>query len=99
MFLAPMLTLEPHAPNRWSPQRTLQWRVRGGRRKRLGLISERSLNDLVLLVDERDDVPAGARLQPVSRRDADRHGFRCAIVRRSDSTPEGRRLLYVEILA
>jgi hypothetical protein len=63
------------------------------------MISERSLNDLVLLVDDRDDMVAGTRVQPVSDVDADRHGFRRAIVRQSVATPEGRRLLYVEILA
>lgn len=83
---------------RWRQRRDLEWRLRRGRRAKLGLIVERSLNGLVLIVPATDAPAEGAYVLPATAQAGNRHGFREAIVRRSLNQGE-QSVLFMEILA
>jgi len=91
---------ERRRSERWPTDKPLSWRLRGDPKPCESIVVERSLNGLVLLTDEDETPELGEHLKPTSSEMAARHGFRCAVVIRSDTdvTP-GRRKVYLEILA
>jgi len=89
---------ERRQSRRWPEDRPIAWRVHHGHRPRCGRVTERSLHGMVIDTTVRDAAGVGTHLHPIDDDAGLRHGFRDAIVRRSDSTQRGRRL-FVEILA
>jgi len=91
---------ERRASERWPTDKPLRWRLRGDAHACEGVVVERSLNGLVLLTQGADAPELGEHLKPVSEDMAVRHGFRCAVVVRSDADAAlGQRKVYLEILA
>lgn len=99
MVTTPSVRRERRHSQRWECDKPLAWRVRGGRRTRLGVIPQRSLGGFVVSAVNRDASPAGTFLQPGDESAGIQHGFRVAVVRRTAPQPNGRCLLFVEILA
>lgn len=90
---------ERRSSDRWLTNKLISWRIAGGSRARGGVVVERSLHGLVIEVASHDAVDPGLMIVPADDPTAQRHGFRSGIVRRVERHSDGRRVMYVELLA
>jgi hypothetical protein len=84
---------------RWPCRRELFWRVPRGRRVRRSVIPERSLIGLVIAALKEDAAPPGTFVLAIDKSTRDRHGFRTAVICRTEQTANGIFLLFTDILA
>ena len=91
--------LDRRRSSRWPCGKELFWRVPRGRRVRHSVIPERSLGGLVIAAEKEDAAPPGTFVIPNDERTRDRHGFRTAVICRTEQTRNGIFLLYTDILA
>jgi len=91
--------LDRRRSSRWPCGKELFWRVPRGRRVRHSVIPERSLGGLVIAAQKEDAAPPGTFVIPNDERTRDRHGFRTAVICRTEQTRNGIFLLYTDILA
>lgn len=83
----------------WLVDRPLSFRVRGGRKSRRSMVTQRNLNYLVVRMSA-DQLPdVGTWLHPESEDQSRRHGFRTAIVRRIECDAGGHGVILMEILS
>ncbi|MCG8406782.1 MAG: hypothetical protein MI923_16420 [Phycisphaerales bacterium] len=84
---------------RWNTEKRLSWRIHRGRRIRKSIVTERSLNSLVLETAAEDAPDVGARFYPSDGEIAMKFGFRSAVVRRMEAISDDTRKVYAEIEA
>jgi len=101
---APVETTTPNPKERrysqrWFSGKQIQWRIHRGRRIRSGVVTERSLNGMILAVEALDAVAPGVFVFPADDRSAQRHGFHTAVICRTAQAGPDEKLLFVEILA
>ena len=83
---------------RWQCEKTVSWRVRGGRRIRSSLVPEKSLHGLVIAASKKDAAPAGTFVVPSDDQTGKRHAFRTGVICRTVDVPDGTCWMYVDIL-
>ena len=84
---------------RWNTEKRLSWRIHRGRRIRRSIVTERSLNSLVLETAADDAPDVGMRFCPSDSEVATKFGFRSAIVRRLEALSDDTKKVYAEIEA
>lgn len=99
MLTVETVTGERRRSSRWRTDKPITWHERGGGRLCNGRVCERSLEGMVVVTQGGNPVPCGTHLAPGDMRMGVRHGFRHAIVRRTERRPGGRQLLFIEILS
>ncbi|MGA3066624.1 MAG: hypothetical protein ABSF29_07230 [Tepidisphaeraceae bacterium] len=90
---------ERRRSERWQCAKPIQWRVRGGRRVRQGMVPERSMSGMVIAAARQDLVPVGTQVRPGDDQTCVRHGFRAGVICRTDIVDGQIYLLFVDILA
>jgi hypothetical protein len=90
---------ERRRSKRWTCDMEISWRIRGGRRPRLGRVPERSLDGMIITADKKDAVPAGTFVYPGDSKTGVRHGFRKGVICRTADANERESMLFVAILA
>jgi hypothetical protein len=84
---------------RWFSGKEIRWRIHGGRRIRVGFVTERSLNGITISAADPHLSEPGTILKPADHGAGVRHGFRVAVVRRIHRIQEGDHKIFVEILS
>jgi hypothetical protein len=95
----PRDSLDRRRSKRWRTNKTLTWRVHRGRRDRHGRVIEQSLDGLVMLVDQQDELHEGDRFSPSGRNGGNPFTFQTAIVRRTRQLQPDTELVFAEIEA
>ena len=91
---------ERRRSDRWVTHTPIRWRCRRSRRVRDGVVTQRSLEGMVIVADQADTcgLKIGSGVIPADEPTGIRHGFRRAVVRRTGQTPR-QSVLYLEILS